>query len=271
MIANLWKNQLDELMLFVGDGLRNGHADAIETIEMYISEGEHYHALEMICEDILAFNLPVPRKVYNIFVELWNQSIDPEVYDYIVINRQYLDLLEPLVVEDGSAKVKINEPPAIPGDVKQELGGDSVSRKLAQGEVPKLKWDRKAFAEEMKHSLDPVSAFFLIDSVGAIAKCAQWLSILRRYKISITKDFRFFKDVAEIYASGREVVNYDYNFTILWQDRVCPAILRCHYFQKGQYEIELWIPGVVANEIADEFKDGHEGFCCAYMPPAFYD
>jgi hypothetical protein len=49
------------------------------------------------------------------------------------------------------------------------------------------------------------------------------------------------------------------------------AGLRCHYFDKGRYEIELWLPGVIANDIADKFSDGQKGFFCAFMPPAFYD
>jgi hypothetical protein len=132
-------------------------------------------------------------------------------------------------------------------------------------------WDPDAFAEEMKRSTSPVSAFFLIDSLEAISKCIEWLSLLRAYHMSSMEDSPYFKSVREIYMSGRNVVNFDYDFTLVWENDEYPAMLRCHSVDKVRYEIELWLPGVIANDVADIFKDGREGFFCAFMPPAFYD
>jgi hypothetical protein len=116
-----------------------------------------------------------------------------------------------------------------------------------------------------------VSAFFLIDSPEAIQKCIKWLSLLKPYNMPSMEDSPYFKSVREIYESGRSVTNYDYNFTLLWEKQKCSAMLRCHFIDTGRYEIELWLPGVIANDIADMFRDGHEGFLCAFMPPLFYD
>jgi hypothetical protein len=132
-------------------------------------------------------------------------------------------------------------------------------------------WDPVAYAEEMKRSTSPVSAFFLIDSLEAISKCKQWLSLLTAYNMPSMEDSRYFKSVREICESGREVVNFDHDFTLLWENQEYPAMLRCHSIDKGRYEVELWLPGVIANDIAHMFKDGHEGFWCAFMPPLFYD
>jgi CheY-like chemotaxis protein len=132
-------------------------------------------------------------------------------------------------------------------------------------------WNPDAYAEEMRHSTSPVSAFFLIDSLEAISKCIQWLSLLKAYNMPSMEDSQYFKSVRKVYESGRSVTNYDYDFTLLWENQEYSARLRCHFVDKGQYEIELWLPGVIANDVADAFKDGREGFFCAFMPPLFYD
>jgi hypothetical protein len=132
-------------------------------------------------------------------------------------------------------------------------------------------WDPDAYAEEMKRSTSPVSAFFLIDSLEAISMCKQWLSLLRAYNMPSIEDSRYFKSVREIYESGKDVVNFDYDFTLRWENQEYPAMLRFHFVDKGRYEVELWLPGVIANDIADMFADGLQGFFCAFMPPAFYD
>jgi hypothetical protein len=132
-------------------------------------------------------------------------------------------------------------------------------------------WDPNAYAEQMKRSTMPVSAFFLIDSLEAIAMCEQWLSLLGAYNMPSMEDSDYFASVREIYESGAKVMNVDYDFTLHWKDQQYSAMLRCHFFDKGQYEIELWLPGVIANDIGDKFADGHAGFFCAFMPPGFYD
>jgi hypothetical protein len=133
------------------------------------------------------------------------------------------------------------------------------------------KWDPVAYAGTMRKSTHPVSAFFLIDSPAAFSICKQWLSCLEPYGMPGMHASQYFKDVLNIYQAGSKVINFDYEFNLLWQNKEFPGRLRCHFFDKQQYEIELWLPGALANEIADKFKDGHEGFFCAFMPPAFYD
>jgi hypothetical protein len=132
-------------------------------------------------------------------------------------------------------------------------------------------WKPKAYAEEMRRSTRPVSAFFLIDSLGAIAMCKQWLSLLAAYNMPRLEDLDYFARVRDIYESGAKVMNVDYDFTLRWNNQQYSAMMRCHFVDKGQYEIELWLPGVIANEIAGNFTDGHRGFFCAFMPPGFYD
>jgi hypothetical protein len=132
-------------------------------------------------------------------------------------------------------------------------------------------WDPIAHAEKMRKSTWDVSAFFLIDSLNAFSKCTQWLSLLKPYNMPDMEHSQYFNDVREIYESSREVMNFDYDFELFWENREFPAKLRCHFVDKRKYEIELWLPGVIANEVADKFKDGREGFFCAFMPPAFYD
>jgi hypothetical protein len=132
-------------------------------------------------------------------------------------------------------------------------------------------WDQTAYAEKMKKSTWDVSAFFLIDSLEAFSRCTQWLSILKPYNMPDMEHSQYFNDVLEIYKSGRDVINFDYDFVLFLGKKEFKQRLRCHSAGKGKYEIELWLPGVIANEIADKFKDGHEGFYCKFMPPAFYD
>jgi hypothetical protein len=132
-------------------------------------------------------------------------------------------------------------------------------------------WDPYAFAEQMKRSTSPVSAFFLIDSLGAIAKCVQELARLTPYGMPCMKESTYFLRVREIYESGEEVINFDREVTLHWKSKDYLAYIRCHFFDKGRYEIELWLPGVIANDAREMFKDGREGFFCGFMPPAFYD
>jgi hypothetical protein len=154
---------------------------------------------------------------------------------------------------------------------KNYLSDNEIQPQVTSPTMPG-KWDPIAHAEIMKkRTSPPVSAFFLIDSLEAIQRCVQWLLILKPYNLPDMEDSQYFKDVREIYESGKVIMNFDYDFTLLWQDKEYSEKLRCHFFDKGRYEIELWLPGVVANEVADKFKDGHEGFFCAFMSHAFYD
>lgn len=133
------------------------------------------------------------------------------------------------------------------------------------------KWDPAAHAQAMRKSTLPVSAFFLIDSLESIPICIQWLTLLKPYGMPDMQGSEYFDEVREIYRSGRKVMNVDYKINLIWQRQELLTLLRCHYFDKGQYEMELQLPGVIANDVAVHFKDGHEGFWCGFMSHAFYD
>lgn len=163
-----------------------------------------------------------------------------------------------------SATVDSIKQPYIPDEFLQQP--DAVESQALDG-----KWDPAAYAERMRKSTYPVSAFFLIDSPEAFSRCKQWLLCLQPYGMPDMEDSQYLKDVRNIYQERKEVINFDHEFNLLWQNEVFPGKLRCHFVDKQQYEIELWLPGTIANEIADKFKDGHEGFFCVFMPPAFYD
>ena len=132
-------------------------------------------------------------------------------------------------------------------------------------------WNPVAYAQKMRKSTFPVSAFFLLDSPGAFSKCKQWLSLLEPYGMPSMADSRYFNDVYEIYQADKVVINFDFDFKLYWRGSEFGELLRCHFVGKGKYEIELWLPGVIADELADKFRDGHEGFFCAFMPISFYD
>ena len=82
---------------------------------------------------------------------------------------------------------------------------------------------------------------------------------------------KYFIDVRDIYELNQEVHNFDFEFRMNWEDKDLQGFLRCHFINTGKYEIELLLPGTIANEISKDFKDGREGFCCEFMPPMFYD
>lgn len=135
----------------------------------------------------------------------------------------------------------------------------------------KPSWDIGVFTEHNRKSTSLVSAFFLIDSRNAISKCIQWLSLLKSYSMPDMEGSQYFSDVREIYELNKRVTNFDYEFKLIWRNQELQAFLRCHFFEQGKYEMELLLPGVIADEIAGKFKDGTDGFCCAFMPPMFYD
>jgi hypothetical protein len=132
-------------------------------------------------------------------------------------------------------------------------------------------WDPLAFAEANRKSTALVSAFFLIDSWEAISECIQWLALLRAYQMPAMEDSHYFDELRAIYEARQQVINFDHEFRLTWKNQEFQAFLRCHFFDPGRYEIELLLPGVIADEIADHFKDGKDGFWCAFMPPMFYD
>jgi len=132
-------------------------------------------------------------------------------------------------------------------------------------------WDMKAYAEHNRKSTALVSAFFLIDSLEALSKCAQWLSLLESYRLPEMEHAPYFDAVREIFTAGKPVINFDREFKLDWNNQEFQAFLRFHFLDQGRYEMELLLPGVIAGEIADQFKDGREGFCCAFLPPMFYD
>ncbi|MFZ6028558.1 MAG: TY-Chap domain-containing protein [Chloroflexota bacterium] len=156
-------------------------------------------------------------------------------------------------------------------EILVEMSTPDTSTLPIESQPTQNSWDPVVYAEGMKKSTSPVSAFFLIDSLDAIPRCIQWLALLKPYRLSSMEHSRYFKDVREIYESGRDVINFDHDFELFWENRKLQGLLRCHFLDKGRYEIELWLPGVIANDVADQFRDGHEGFFCAFMPPLFYD
>lgn len=159
--------------------------------------------------------------------------------------------------------------PRQPIQVEMMSPRSSVNPLGKQGQA--TRWDAIAYAEEMKHRAAPVAAFFLIDSIDAITTCKQWLAWLKPYHMPDMEHSPYFAEVHKVYESNRKVVNFDYEFDLTWESKEYPGLLRCHYFDQGRYEIELWFPGVIANDIAEQFSDGHKGFWCGFMPPAFYD
>lgn len=134
-----------------------------------------------------------------------------------------------------------------------------------------IRWDSPDFIEQMKRSTSPVSAFFIIDSPEAISQCARELARLSKYQMPSMDTSPYFVSIREIYQSRKEVLNFDHELILRWDEQEYPALLRCHSVDAGRYEIELWLPGVIANDARQMFGDGHKGFFCAFMPPSFND
>jgi len=137
--------------------------------------------------------------------------------------------------------------------------------------APKRGWDQAAYAVEMGKKISPVSAFFLVDSLAALDRSRAWLEVLKPYGLPEPATSAYLDEVHQVYQERRQVRNFDHDFHLLWKTEQLSALLRCHSVNPGQYELELWLPGVIASEIKDQFQDGHSGFMCAFMPPAFYD
>ena len=113
---------------------------------------------------------------------------------------------------------------------KQPYISDDEKQVQATSPTVQTKWDPFAYAEMMKKSTSPpVSAFFLIDSLEAIYKCMQWLSNLKPYNMPDMENSQYFKDVYEIYESGKVVINFDHDFSLVWQGKEYPEKLRCHF------------------------------------------
>ena len=144
-----------------------------------------------------------------------------------------------------------------------------VKNNVLHRDIP-LKRKRYQYVEKNKQSTLPVSAFFLIDSLDAIEKCIEKLSILKRYNMPNIEDSGYFENVCEIFKSKKDVWRYDKDVKLSWDNKEYPAKVRFNC-RRGTYEIELWIPGVIANDAKDMLGDGRDGFWCIFMPPQFFN
>jgi len=141
----------------------------------------------------------------------------------------------------------------------------------AAGQPSKGAWNQAAYARQMRQGTAAVSAFFLIDSEAAFGRCLGWLAVLGPFGMPDMEGSQYFAEVRKIYAAGQTVINFDHDFALRWEGKDLPARLRCHTVDRGRYEVELWLPGLIADAVAERFSDGHEGFYCVFMPPLFYD
>ena len=130
-------------------------------------------------------------------------------------------------------------------------------------------------AARMRRSIAlPVSAFFLIDSLQSIDNCKAWLLLLTPFGMPCMKQSQFrkyFREVRDLLITGKRVANLDYSFKLTWESQPCMAMLRVHHVEDRRYEMELQIPGVLANAVEDTFGDGRDAFWCEFMPHSFYD
>jgi hypothetical protein len=131
--------------------------------------------------------------------------------------------------------------------------------------------DHRAFAAETRRSTTPVSAFFLIDSAEAIDRCVGQLARFAPHGMPDLTDTPYVRLLREIVVTGREALNVDHRLTLGWNGEELPALIRFHSVDRGRYEVELWLPGVIANDMAAAFGDGRTAFFCGFMPPSFYD
>lgn len=131
--------------------------------------------------------------------------------------------------------------------------------------------DSHSDRKRTKWGTTPVSAFILLDSLEAIERCIAELRHFAKYGMPDFRDSDYFDQIRTIYQAGTEVCNFDRDVELRWRGKPVAAILRCHFFDAGRYELELWLPGAIANDARAVFRDGHEGFFCAFMPPSFYD
>jgi hypothetical protein len=149
--------------------------------------------------------------------------------------------------------------------------GDDTCRDDSETPSPVAE-DARRYADQNRKRADAVSAFYLIDSVDSVDVCHQAFCELTGRRRWNWSDRWFFARVRRIYVSGRHVVNYDHPFTIQWQDRKWNLVLRIHKLGRGRYEAELWLPGLFAASVEDQFGKGQDGkFFCGFMPPLFYD
>jgi hypothetical protein len=154
-------------------------------------------------------------------------------------------------------------------ETRRESSKPAVADALAA--TTKSNWNSKEYADQMRKSTEYVEALFFIDSFNDIDRCIELLAPLRTHGLPDMHGSPYFDKIRAIYQEDKKVINFDYDFNLTWAGKIFKGFLRCQYVESGKYEIELIIPGVIANEMADGFKDGYEAFFCAFMPPAFYD
>ena len=122
----------------------------------------------------------------------------------------------------------------------------------------------------LRSSLDPVSAFFLVDSQVALARLRGKLECLSGYGVSAEQAAGLVELVVKVQqrprTEGAPSERVTLHFAAAGQRRVGDFAVR--EAPGHGWEVELVLPGVIGSS-APGFLDN--GFFCAFMPPSFYD
>jgi hypothetical protein len=122
---------------------------------------------------------------------------------------------------------------------------------------------------ELRSSLNPVSAFFLVDSDAALTRLAEKLRCLLPYGVSDEQVGEVAEVVARLRARHRpeddfrERVRLDFRVG----EDARPGFVEVRGAPGHGLEVEVILPGVVASSAAGFLVDG---FFCGFMPPSFY-
>jgi hypothetical protein len=118
----------------------------------------------------------------------------------------------------------------------------------------------------LRSSLEPVSAFYLLDSQAAIDRMLGKVAALGSFGVS-TQQLVTLRATAVDWLRGCGSIG-QLNLDFQVDGEVRPGFVKFANLPSWGVEVELILPGLVA-ATAPEFLV--EGFWCAFMPPSFYD
>lgn len=128
--------------------------------------------------------------------------------------------------------------------------------------------------EEARAGTNPVSAFFLLTSEAGIPVLVEKLRTLQRYGITDQQCDAVANLAKELFRRYTPADSFRESVNDLWYDVDgvrCWGRVQIRNIPGRGFEVELELPGILAETTPALCGDGHTGFWTAFMPPAFYD
>jgi hypothetical protein len=128
----------------------------------------------------------------------------------------------------------------------------------------------EALRTRLRSSLDPVSAFYLVDSPTAIEQMLAKATALEPFGLTPVNLAAIRATTAEWLSNRSPPASFPCQIWLEFkaEGQIKPGLVKFAYVPSRGVEVQLILPGVVAANAPGFLVDG---FWCVFMPPSFYE